>query len=75
MDDLHDGFVKMFCRPSGHVVGGVVVAPKASELIQQIALAVENNLTVDQLAQTITIYVALRVGRRGARQLMLHDLE
>ncbi|MFI5843657.1 NAD(P)H-quinone dehydrogenase [Catenuloplanes sp. NPDC051500] len=76
MDDLHDGFVKMFCRPSGHIIGGVVVAPKASELIQQIAVAVENNLTVDQIAQTITIYPSLSGSvAEAARQLMLHDLE
>ena len=34
MSDLHDGFVKLFTRRStGVVVGGVVVAPGASELI------------------------------------------
>jgi hypothetical protein len=55
MSDLRDGFVKLFCRPaSGLVIGGVVVAPKASELILPIALAVENHLTVSQLAHTIT---------------------
>src|SRR5690606_2139534 len=54
------GFVKLFCRaPSGIVVGGVVVAPKASELILPISLAVTNHLTVDQLAQTTTIYPSL----------------
>ena len=51
MADLSDGFVKLFCRPaSGQIVGGVVVAPKASELVLPISLAVENNLTVDHLA-------------------------
>ena len=33
MQAIHDGFVKLFCRPgTGIVVGGVVVAPRASEL-------------------------------------------
>ena len=46
MAGLQDGFVKLFCRPaSGLVIGGVVVAPKASELILPIAMAVENHLT------------------------------
>jgi dihydrolipoamide dehydrogenase len=77
MADLQDGFVKLFCRPaSGLVVGGVVVAPKASELILPIALAVENHLTVDQLAHTITIYPSLSGSlTEAARQLMQHEFE
>ena len=72
-----DGFVKMYCRPaSGLVVGGVVVAPKASELILPIAMAVENHLTVDQLAHTITIYPSLSGSiAEAARQLMQHEFD
>ena len=41
MSLLSRGFVKIFCRPAtGVVIGGVVVAPIASELILPIALAV-----------------------------------
>jgi dihydrolipoamide dehydrogenase len=77
MAGLADGFVKLFCRPaSGQVVGGVVVAPKASELILPIALAVTNHLTVDQLAQTISIYPSLSGSvTEAARQLMRHAPE
>jgi len=77
MDGLADGFIKLFCRPlSGQVIGGVVVAPKASELILPITLAVENHMTVDQLAHTITIYPSLSGSiTEAARQLMLHELE
>ncbi len=69
------GFIKLFCRPaSGLIVGGVVVAPRASELILPIAMAVENHLSVDQLAYTITIYPSLSGSiTEAARQLMLHD--
>jgi dihydrolipoamide dehydrogenase len=75
MAGLEDGFVKLFCRPlSGQVIGGVVVAPNASELILPITMAVENHLTVDQLAHTITIYPSLSGSiTEAARQLMLHD--
>src|ERR1044072_39199 len=60
MQDIRDGFVKIFCRPgNGIVVGGVVVAPRASELIHPIALAVDNNLTVEQIANTFTVYPSL----------------
>ncbi|WP_127498108.1 NAD(P)H-quinone dehydrogenase [Actinoplanes solisilvae] len=77
MADLHDGFVKLFCRPAtGQIVGGVVVAPKASELILPITMAIENNLTVDQLAHTITIYPSLSGSiAEAARQLMQHELQ
>jgi dihydrolipoamide dehydrogenase len=60
MSDLQDGFVKLFARRStGVVMGGVVVAPGASELILPIALAVTKGLTVDDLAQTFAIYPSL----------------
>ena len=60
MGDLHDGFVKLFARRStGVIMGGVVVAPGASELILPIALAVTKGLTVADLAQTFAIYPSL----------------
>jgi pyruvate/2-oxoglutarate dehydrogenase complex dihydrolipoamide dehydrogenase (E3) component len=77
MAGIQDGFVKLFCRPaSGQVIGGVVVAPRASELIMPIAMAVENQLTVDQVAHTITIYPSLSGSvAEAARQLMLHETD
>jgi NAD(P)H dehydrogenase (quinone) len=77
MADLVDGFVKLFCRPaSGLVVGGVVVAPRASELILPITMAVEHHLTVDKLAHTITISPSLSGSlTEAARQLMQHEFE
>lgn len=60
MDQLRHGFVKLFCAPgSGTVVGGVVVAPRASELIHPISIAVDARLTVDQVASTFTVYPSL----------------
>ncbi|WP_262699025.1 MULTISPECIES: NAD(P)H-quinone dehydrogenase [Streptomyces] len=60
MQGIRDGFVKIFCRPgTGIVVGGVVVAPRASELIHPISLAVDNNLTVEQIAKAFTVYPSL----------------
>ena len=71
MQGVHDGFVKLFARPgSGTVVGGVVVAPRASELIFPVALAVEGRLTVDQLAHSFTIYPSITGSiAEAARQL------
>jgi pyruvate/2-oxoglutarate dehydrogenase complex dihydrolipoamide dehydrogenase (E3) component len=60
MQGITDGFVKLFCRPgTGMVVGGVVVAPRASELIFPVSLAVRHGLTVDQVAEAFTIYPSL----------------
>jgi dihydrolipoamide dehydrogenase len=57
---LRDGFVKLFARTgSGTVIGGVIVAPRASELIFPLALAVEHRLTVDQVARAFTVYPSL----------------
>ncbi|MFM7212014.1 MAG: NAD(P)H-quinone dehydrogenase [Actinomycetota bacterium] len=60
MQELRHGFVKVFCRPTSRIViGGVVVAPRASELIHALTLAVDTRLTVDQLASTFTVYPSL----------------
>ena len=60
MDSFHDGFVKMFVRDGqGTVLGGVVVAPRASELIYPITLAVQNGLTADQVANSYTVYPSM----------------
>ena len=75
MQGHREGFVKMYCRPAtGVVIGGVVVAPNASELTFPIALAVQDRLTVAELAGTIGVYPALAGSvAEAARQLMLHD--
>jgi pyruvate/2-oxoglutarate dehydrogenase complex dihydrolipoamide dehydrogenase (E3) component len=75
MSGLRRGFVKIFCRPAtGVVIGGVVVAPVASELILPIALAVQNLLSVTDLAATLSVYPSLSGSvTEAARQLMAHD--
>jgi dihydrolipoamide dehydrogenase len=72
---FRDGFVKVFCRPgTGIVVGGVVVAPRASELIFPLALAVDLKLTVDQIAHTFTVYPSLS-GSIAEAARRLHRVE
>jgi pyruvate/2-oxoglutarate dehydrogenase complex dihydrolipoamide dehydrogenase (E3) component len=73
-----DGFVKLYCREeTGVVIGGVIVAPDASELIMPVALAVQRRLTVDDLASTFTVYPSLSGSvTEAARRLMHHtDLD
>lgn len=59
MMGIRDGFVKLIASNSGTIVGGVIVAPKASELIFPLALAVEHRLTVDQFAEAFPVYPSL----------------
>ncbi|PRI12685.1 NAD(P)H-quinone dehydrogenase [Leucobacter massiliensis] len=55
-----DGFVKLFAwKASGTVIGGVIVAHRASELIFSLALAVEHRLTVDQVASAFAVYPSM----------------
>ena len=75
MSLLRRGFIKIFCRPAtGVVIGGVVVAPIASELILPIALAVQNQISVTDLAHTLSVYPSLSGSIvEAARRLMAHD--
>ncbi len=75
MQGQRDGFVRVYCRPAtGVVIGGVVVAPDASELIFPLTLAVQRGLTVADLAGTIGVYPSLSGSlAEAARRLMLHD--
>ncbi len=60
MRSLQYGFVKIFSRKgSGQVIGGVIVAPTASELILSLTIAVTNSLTVTQLANSMAVYPSL----------------
>jgi pyruvate/2-oxoglutarate dehydrogenase complex dihydrolipoamide dehydrogenase (E3) component len=60
MMGIKDGFVKLFATTTtGTVIGGVIVAPKASELIFPLALAVEHRLTVDEVARAFPVYPSL----------------
>jgi dihydrolipoamide dehydrogenase len=75
MQGYVDGFVKIYCRPAtGAVIGGVVVAPQASELIFPLAMAVQRGLSVTDVAATIGVYPSLSGSvAEAARRLMLHD--
>nr|WP_253182068.1 NAD(P)H-quinone dehydrogenase [Cellulosimicrobium cellulans] len=72
---MRDGFVKLFAHPEASVVlGGVVVAPRASELVFPITLAVSHRLTVDDVASAFTVYPSL-TGSIAEVARMLHHRE
>lgn len=60
MMGIKDGFVKIIAHEgSGTVLGGVIVGPRASELIYPIAIAVERRLTVDQVSRVFAVFPSL----------------
>jgi NAD(P)H dehydrogenase (quinone) len=72
MAGVTDGFVKLLTSPgTGVVLGGVIVAPRASELILAVSVAVEQRLTAEQLAQTFAVYPSMSGSvTEAARKLM-----
>ncbi|AWB81356.1 NAD(P)H-quinone dehydrogenase [Corynebacterium yudongzhengii] len=76
MRSLSRGFVKLFCSSrSGTIIGGVIVAPIASELITTLALAVSRSVTVNELADTFSVYPSLSGSiTEAARRLIQHDV-
>ena len=72
MAGFRHGFVKLFTRPgTSAIIGGVIVAPRASELILPVSVAVEQGLTASQLAHTFSVYPSLSGSiNEAARQLM-----
>lgn len=77
MQGHREGFVKLFCLPTtGIIVGGVVVAPRASELIHSLSVAVSERITVDNYAHDFTVYPSLSGSfAEAARRLHGHSNE
>ncbi|WP_245792485.1 NAD(P)H-quinone dehydrogenase [Bowdeniella nasicola] len=72
---IKEGFVKVFSdNATGVVTGAVVVAPRASELIFPLSIAVTHRLTVDEVANVFTIYPSLS-GTLGEAARTLHHVE
>ncbi|MEN8602354.1 NAD(P)H-quinone dehydrogenase [Microbacterium rhizosphaerae] len=75
MMGIKDGFVKIIAhRGSGTVIGGVIVGPRASELIYPVAIAVERRLTVDQVSRVFTVFPSLSGSITDAVRAM-HSVE
>ena len=75
MQSFTDGFVKLFCLPTtGIIIGGVVVAPRASELIHAVALAVAQRVNVDDFSHVFTVYPSMSGSlAEAARRLHRRD--
>ena len=73
-----DGLVKLIADNEGRIVGGLIVGPRATDLIQQIALAIRCRLTLGDLAGTIhphpTFTEAVGEAALSAEGLPMHAL-
>lgn len=58
--DEDDGFVRIVAdEESGFILGGQIVGPEASELIGEVALAIEMGATLEDLASTVHTHPTL----------------
>ena len=52
--DTHEGFVKVLAdKKSGRILGATVAAPSAGEIIHEMTLAIQHNLTANDIANTM----------------------
>ncbi len=74
-----DGFVRLVADDeTGFVLGGQIVGPEASELVAEVALAIEMGATVEDLAATVhthpTLAEAVMEAAENARGRAIHTL-
>ncbi|MDQ6673200.1 MAG: FAD-dependent oxidoreductase [Chloroflexota bacterium] len=59
--DRH-GFVKIVHRPNGQILGAQIVSARAGEMIAEIALAIDHNLKLGDVAATLHVYPTYAIG-------------
>lgn len=60
------GFIKLVARRDGRLLGATIVAAQASELVNELALALDRRLTLDDLARTMHVYPTYGLGFQQA---------
>jgi pyruvate/2-oxoglutarate dehydrogenase complex dihydrolipoamide dehydrogenase (E3) component len=56
VDDETEGFIQLVTKPGGVLVGATIVAPRAGEMISEVAVAVARGLSLSDLANVIHPY-------------------
>ncbi len=51
--NVDDGFVKVIAQPDGTLIGASIVSPRAGEVIHELTLAIQNELTAQEVAATM----------------------
>ena len=65
-----DGFVKVLTDKKGVIIGGAIVAPRAGEMIHEIALAMHCRVTAEELSDMIHAYPTYSEGIKIACSLV-----
>lgn len=69
-DNAFDGFVKIITDQKGVIIGGSIVAPRAGEMIHEVALAIKCRVTAEELADMIHAYPTYSEGIKIACSLV-----
>ena len=70
------GFVKLVAETaSGRILGAQILAPEAGEMIQTAALALRNQMTVDDLADQLFPYLTMVEGLKLCAQTFRKDVK
>lgn len=82
-DGAEDGFIKLIAGPKrvtrrlfgGELIGATIVAPRAGEMIHEIALAMRTRMFTGRLAQTVHAYPSWSYGIQKAAGQFFGDVE
>lgn len=70
--NMSAGFVKVIAAPSGVLLGATVVAPRGGEMMQELAVAIQNGLKASDVAATIHAFPtwseAVRIACAGIKK-------
>jgi mercuric reductase len=70
-----DGFIKLVTdADTGRMIGAQILAPEAGEMIQAAALAIHNNMTVQDLADQLFPYLTMVEGLKLCAQTFFKDV-
>ena len=61
-DDAEAGFNKLVGHKNGRILGATIVAPRAGEMISELSVAMQNKISLRDIADTIHPYPAYSVG-------------
>ncbi|KAA3656748.1 MAG: pyridine nucleotide-disulfide oxidoreductase [Chloroflexi bacterium] len=64
------GFIKIVHEENGRILGATIVAPRAGEMINEFAIAMQHNLKIRDLAEAMHVYPSYGMGiqRLAAKQ-------
>ncbi|MHA2226571.1 MAG: dihydrolipoyl dehydrogenase family protein [Candidatus Hodarchaeales archaeon] len=56
------GFIKIFHKENGKILGATVVAPRGGEIISEFSIALEKKVNLDEISAAIHVYPSYSIG-------------